>query len=279
MTDDSLADLIVPHWAADSGPVPGLSMGGAGMHFGQGVVLEWNPDTGENVIDYQGEPLENLPIIGSTDILVTQPGDIVEIRSSSPAGGAGSYWIGGRIVVPGSEAAQRSIEFMRGVLAKEISAEIFAARIHYGSDIGRAKRSSTGYGDPDVEGDPGPSVPGVNIVSGLAIVMISAYVKTSTEDTTTNDVATSGVISFAVSGATDRDPESASSGIVHRAQKYSNAGPIDAAAGVVIQSTLTSIAVVSDLNPGPHTFTCKYASSGAPEPFECQLRNLVVIGL
>jgi hypothetical protein len=73
--------------------------------FGQGLVLEWDPSTFQNVIEWRGISLRNLPVSGGFDGMTIQPGDTVVVKGWAPQGGIGSWWIDGRYIIPGSAAA------------------------------------------------------------------------------------------------------------------------------------------------------------------------------
>ncbi|THV26014.1 hypothetical protein [Glycomyces paridis] len=274
MTDD-LSDLSMPHWSDGAAPRPGLHLRGATVEYDQATVVEWNPDTGENVIRYRGDDFPNVPMIGSTDILVTQPGDQVAVMTSTPAGGAGSMWITGRIVVPGTPEAARSIEFMTSAIAQEISAAVFAERIKSDADPDLATRNATTFGDPEV-GSAGPAVTGVSIVSGTAIVIMGCNLKAASDETD-GSVFSAGYVGFEISGATSvpaTEPTSSMWSLVRKT------GTITTDESIEILSTFTSVQRVTGLNPGLHDFSLKYRRlAGAGEPMECAARTLVVIGL
>src|SRR5690606_17907867 len=95
---EDLSPLVAP----DTGE-PGT------LRAGQGVVLEWNPDTGENVIRYRGTDLHDLPIVASsTEILAIKPGDVVMLHliGAGGAGGPSTAYIVGRVSRPGPEVAE-----------------------------------------------------------------------------------------------------------------------------------------------------------------------------
>ncbi|MDZ5441750.1 hypothetical protein U2F26_03260 [Micromonospora sp. 4G57] len=76
----------------------------AGIGYRQGVVVEWNPDTAENVIDIAGAQLENLSILNTSESLLLAPGDVVGVLT------AGASWcILGRLTIPGTPQAAATI--------------------------------------------------------------------------------------------------------------------------------------------------------------------------
>lgn len=80
---------------------------GPGLRFGQGQVLAWNPETGANSISYHGATLTNVPILNTGEAIALKAGHIVGLLSW-----LGSYWILGRITVPGGpDFASASLAF------------------------------------------------------------------------------------------------------------------------------------------------------------------------
>lgn len=272
---DDLADLITPHWSGDAGPRVGLSGSGAGMRYTQGTVLQWNPETGENLVLVDTVPMENLPLIGSTDILVVQPGDQVAILEWAPGGGSGAWWITGRIVVPGTDAATRSIEFMRGALASQIAAEVLAARIHTDVNPGEAIRTSATYGDPS-SGGVGPMVANVEISkSGTAVVLLGGLMRSSTGSSFTTEET--GYMSVEISGATSVDPSDVNSAYLHATVVDSTA---QLASQTVVLATVGRVIEFDGvLNEGVHTFTAKYRRGSGHDSVYVYNRSLVVFAL
>jgi len=78
-----------------------------GLRFGQGTVLTWDAETGANTINYHGAVLPNVPILNTGEAIALKAGHIVGLLSW-----LGSYWILGRITVPGSaDFAGASVSF------------------------------------------------------------------------------------------------------------------------------------------------------------------------
>lgn len=88
--------------------VPLLSQGpGPGLRFRQGEVVTWNSNTGENVIQVGGAFFENVPILNTGEAIALKAGHIVGLLAFQS-----SYWILGRITVPGqSDFASASVAF------------------------------------------------------------------------------------------------------------------------------------------------------------------------
>lgn len=253
------------------------------LRYGMGRILSWNPETFENVVEWLGTPIPNMLIANPTDALSYESDMLVSLIGIDSSGQEGvTQWvIWGRLIQPGGNASVSAIDFLRGGQARESSAQIFSERIYSASMSDFAIHESTTFGDPNVMGNPGPTVTDVNIVSGTAIVFMSANMKFSSEDTQTNDHASSGVISYEISGATNKPPDPNLAGLGATIQKYNNAGAVDVTAGVNAVATLTKVVVETGLNPGRHNFQMKYLKwpLDASEPLTCDNRTLVVIAL
>ncbi len=77
------------------------SSGGVG--FRQGVVRTWDPLTARNTVEIGGTVFENLPILNTVEASLLQPGDVVGIEVTGR--GVGSWYIKGRITIPGTPQA------------------------------------------------------------------------------------------------------------------------------------------------------------------------------
>lgn len=82
--DDDMLPLVRPD---DDAPRP--------LRFHQGVIRDWNAQTGANTVDMNGTLLPNVPTLSSTEPLVLQVGDVVGMLSDGRRA-----WILGRIAVP-----------------------------------------------------------------------------------------------------------------------------------------------------------------------------------
>lgn len=267
MATDDIASLLVRQPAAT-------------MRYGQGKIIEFDTDTFENVIEWNGVRLSNLPVVGTTDALSYAPGQLVALHGADPSGQKATtqWWIAGRMLVPGSDNAEAIVAFLRGALAREISAEIFADRVFSASSNVTAVQNSTSFGDPDTGGDPGPTASDVPIVSGKAIVVISADVKFSSDDTATSDFGAGGFMSYRISGATSRAPDAAAKSLGAFIQKYNNSGAVDVVAGDNGNITVSKVVIEEGLNEGDHDFKCEYQRfSGATEPCEFGDPTIMII--
>lgn len=247
------------------------------MRYGQGKVIAWNPETFENIIEWNGQSLHDLPVVGSTDALSFRPGQFVALHSvdSSGALGVTQWWIAGRLIVPGEGNAEQVVSFMRGQLAREISAEIFADRISNDYDEFVAERNLNTWGDPTNGADPGPSVT-VNVSdAGRALVMVGCNTISSTLDSASVLGNQGGLIGVEVSGDTTLIPDN--NRVLRSTMfKYNDGGAVTLVDGVRVISTL-SFSFPVEVNPGENTFTMKYAKSGATNKLTVDNRSLTVI--
>jgi hypothetical protein len=84
-----------------------VSAPSAAVRYGQGTILNWDPGTFENVVDWRGERLVNLPVVGGVDAFGFLPGDTVALLGWDARGrrGVTQWWILGRLIVPGGTEA------------------------------------------------------------------------------------------------------------------------------------------------------------------------------
>lgn len=97
---------LTPLFAPGSDPA-------AGMGFRQGVIVEWNPLTAENTVDVGGTVMTNLTVFNTSEIRVLAPGDTVGIAVVG-TGGAKTFGILGRMLIPGTADAAKIIDTLRG---------------------------------------------------------------------------------------------------------------------------------------------------------------------
>ena len=258
---DDLARLLVPPPGED-------------VIIRDATIRQWNPTTFENVVEYEGIRLRNVDVGAGAAIeaLTYQPGDLVQLELRFSGGRKGELGIGdvairGRRITPGTGAAEKAVAFMQSSLAKSLSAQIFADRIHTAIVTGIGSRDSETFGDLDDQS--GPTVSNVEVVSGKAIVLVSARIQaTHFMSSATND---GGYVSVEVSGATSLSPRAFG-------DLRLSVHDLTSDGGVWVRAIGSR--VVEGLNPGLHTFTLKYAkllsmsrSLGVGE------RELIVIAL
>lgn len=242
-----LADLFIPHHSAGGPPRPGPGHGAP--HVGEGVLVEWNPNTFQNVVRFHGTELRDLPVVAGISALAFAPGDIVEVRYWAPQGGAGVYEIGPQRIHPGSGAAQRAIAAMQTNLARQVAADILAARIHH-AFVSDAVVLSDQVEFGDLPGSPGPEIADVEVTSGTALVFLSAGITCTVP---TGAGSRHGYMGVEVSGATVVPPgDSLHAGLTNHNDQGVNQ---------TMSARATSVTAVTGLTPGRHTFTAKYRNS------------------
>ena len=112
---------------------------------GQGVVVEWDSLTAENVIRFRGTDLVNLPILAtSTEVMLIKPGDSVFLHILG-TGAAATIYVVGRITQPGTPQAGSFFELFGFQTATETTE-------------GRALSLFSSMGDLQSPATPGPSV-------------------------------------------------------------------------------------------------------------------------
>jgi hypothetical protein len=244
---DDLARLLVQQ------PVPGA-------RFGQGRILSFNPDTFENVIDWNGVRLVDLPVKSATDALTFKPGDTVILSGWDAAGGKGvtQWWIDGRLIIPGEGAATQAVEWMTSALGAQVAAAVFGNRIQAETIADNEATSSTSYTNLATAG---PTLTGVEISdTGRALVML--YARMSGQKGGAS-IATPHM-SYQVSGATSSSPSDL------RALQVSSETN-----DAVYAST--AVFLESFLNEGLHTFQAKYKMGSGQTEARFTQRTLIVI--
>lgn len=80
---------------------------GPGLGFRQGTVVSWNAETGANQVDVGGAVLVDVPVLNTGEAIALKAGHIVGLLTWQ-----GSYWIIGRITIPGNpDFASASVAF------------------------------------------------------------------------------------------------------------------------------------------------------------------------
>lgn len=231
---------------------------GEDLHVVQGTVIGWDPVTFANVINVDGVDILDVPVASGVEALTYQPGDVVLLEGWFPGGkrgelGIGTYWIRGRVITPGTGAADKTIEFLRTQLARELSVEIFQERVKSARIPFQEALDDTGFDFVDLA-TPGPSVE-ADIVTGVALLFVSAIIQVNLIDPT---FAASGNMAFEVSGATMQDP------LFSRSLVKSIQLP-DAGASTETSSVgAANMFLLTDLNVGLNTFTAKYNARSSP---------------
>jgi hypothetical protein len=208
----------------------------------QGVVVAWNPDTGDNAIQVGGTILEDLPFLNSTEASLLAPGDVVVLRKWGA-----SFAIEGRIFYPNTPEAVSAFQAI-------------TSRVQGATDNTDGTRNSTTFGDLT-----GTSVgPSVTVRIGTSG---RAWVSWSTEiGQTVNGVGSlqwmqknTPHVGVEISGASTVpavDGVALNLNLEHPAP----AAPGEALSITWIQCAMTY--VFESLNPGLTTFTMKYRHDG-----------------
>ncbi|GAB3224093.1 hypothetical protein GCM10027447_12340 [Glycomyces halotolerans] len=258
-----MSDDLAPFMVPDDSP---------GVRYGQGKIISWNAETFANVIEWNGQKLQDLDVLAGVDALSWAPGMFVSLKGVDASGSRGvTQWvIEGRIIRPGSGSAEEIISFMRGSLARQISAEILGDRFDADYMPENATRTLTTYGDPDGI-DPGPVVADMEISeAGLAVVWLSAM--GGAQISGSGDFQQGGWMSVEVSGATSRPADD------DRASFIDVFGG-STSGGFGINSTPGRAVVIEGLNEGAHTFTAKYRAEDGTDGCFFYRRGMVVLGL
>lgn len=82
-----------------------------GVQFSQARVLTWDNETLSNTLEWRGITIPDVPLVEGINALTIRPGDIVGILGWAPenAKGVGSWWILGKLSVPGEFVADLNV--------------------------------------------------------------------------------------------------------------------------------------------------------------------------
>ena len=271
--DDILSILT----RADTQPLTaGMGTAGGAAGYGQGRIIAWDPGSFANQIAYRGGVLSNVPVLSGPDALTFRAGDTVAVVAFSPNGGATSYFILGRIIVPGEGRGSEAIAWMTSELGRALAAAVFADRIQTKNEGMVGYRPVGGYGDllaipglPTPPPTPGPYVE-IDITSaGKALVFISCAVKTLMS---AGDLQQSGNVGVDVTGATVSPADHNDSLLWYYQPTASGSGTAEVRATCAVE--------IPNLNQGPHRFALKYNCGNSSDPGEVHFyqRTITVMG-
>lgn len=82
-----------------------------GVQFSQARVLTWDNETLANTLEWRGITIRDVPLVEGINALTIRPDDIVGILGWAPenAKGVGSWWILGKLSVPGEFVADLNV--------------------------------------------------------------------------------------------------------------------------------------------------------------------------
>jgi hypothetical protein len=198
--------------------------------------------------------LTNLVVLAGPAASTFQKGQTVALIGWAPDGGAGSWAILGQWISPGTNAAAESVAFMNTALADQISAQVFAARIHNTTGAS-AVTDSTSWSDGGT-GEFNAILTGVNVVTGFALMILDAEMWIDNVHATTPTGRMGARMSAEISGATAIDPDLLPG---NRALvKTHRLGGSTSGQWESISSVSQTIPL--PLNPGVHKFEARYQS-------------------
>lgn len=246
----------------DPGPRPGFGGSGEDLSYMQGTVIAWSAETAENIIRIRGADHTNVPLIDlGIGQRVMQPGDQVAIMAWSPNGGTAAYFIMGRLVVPGTQAAQRSEQALAS-LVEQLAPAVIAARIHSATAVGQINPGVSFALDA-------PSISGIEVSAARRIlIFISANI-------TSNffvETPTAGLMGFQLSGASSISPSAG------RALVVGGSDPDDTVGNMHVSGTKVILLTAADgINEGTHTIQAAYQAGSTSTGSQLTQRNLTVI--
>lgn len=114
---DDLAPLLFPPTKGDFG-------------FHQGKILTWNQSTAEGTVEVAGVTLVNVPVLNSTEVPLLEPGHIVGLMRWKT-----SYFMLGRIVIPGSSEVSSFPDAQKGAGATQLGFSVSTTRTPVASAV------------------------------------------------------------------------------------------------------------------------------------------------
>ncbi|MFW6091368.1 MAG: hypothetical protein ACODAF_05785 [Actinomycetota bacterium] len=128
------------------------------VRYGQGKLLAWDAETFENEISFRGITLTDVPVLSGAEALTYQVGDTVGLLGWAPESGSlGSWWILGRLVIPGSGRGEAAVDWLTTSLGEAVARSVISETVH--SDVVSAEETlsesadgDTGYTDLDTTG-------------------------------------------------------------------------------------------------------------------------------
>lgn len=114
------------------------------VRFGQGKILSWDRETFENQIEFRGVTITDVPVMSGIEALTYEVGDIVSLIGWAPDGGFGSWWINGRIVIPGSGKGASAVKYLEESIDSDIVTAEESLNEDAGDDSGYTNLSTTG---------------------------------------------------------------------------------------------------------------------------------------
>jgi hypothetical protein len=197
--------------------------------------VSWDPITASNVISVGGSTLTDVPILNTAEAGLLAPGDVVGLLSTGE--GARSFWILGRITVPGTPQAGTALSAWagRGKLATADGLYLFG---------------DTSFA-PASDGS-GPTITNFAVGnSGQALVFISAQVNNPGGPIDTAAFR-EAYFSFQLSGPTNIGPS------VDRSLGVGADWSSSSAIAIGAESNATRMVPLIGLVPGIYTIDARY---------------------
>lgn len=255
MTDPALAQLFTDR-----------AQPSQALRYRQGIVMEFDPITLENVVDVGGALLSNLPFLGVGEYTTIRENSVVGILVIGDAGQAKNMAIIGRIVTPNTQDAFDATS----LLGQQIFADIQPIRFTMNTPTFAL---NTYYTRPE-----GPRVTVPVGGSGKVLLLVSSQIGGTSPAVAANQVL-SGVASWRCTGANNTDDATIFAGSDAPVQwTYS----ITTSSSWFNRMTGTQVVFLTNLTPGYTTFEMTYARRGTDtnnSNVEFDRRGLTVIRL
>lgn len=225
----------------------------AGMRYGQGVILTFDPDTFENTVGFRGLTLTNVPILNGPDALTYQAGTVIALVGWAPNGGFGAWWILGRVITPGSGASEQAIDFLQTALGAAVARGVIGESFFFDQNFNDSIRTNFGtFGDLETRGtgvaDPGPTV-SFDLTGDKFLAVWGSPTLSSISGT--EEARAEGYMSVEASGASLVSPS------ITRSVTQDTQYPSVSGAMLLVDSGV-SAHMFTGMSPGSYTVQAKY---------------------
>lgn len=224
--------------------------------YGQGVLKAWDPDTFENIVQFRGDDLVNLPVKSSVEALTYRPGDtVILVQWPSSRGGSGSWWIDGRAVIPGTGRGEEAIAFMTTALGSAVARSVIGSSVFFDETIGQGERDVFNtFGDlEDALGDPTLGPERTFTLDGDKFIAVWGATFNADSRPGTD---VQGYMSLDIDGPTSVAPT------IFGARKFSSSND----GGAFTDESLAFGRVYDSMTSGEYTVTAKYRIDNGSNP-------------
>ena len=182
-----------------------------GVTVRQGVIVAWDPSTGDNTVNVGGAQLTNLPFLIAESVVLAA-GDVVQLQSQG-----GKLYIQGKVTDPGESNIvpqwPGDIANLNDVVVPAIQADVLTAQTTADTAITTANTAADDAADAlaaaTTDGNPPASSPAAEVIGGIEILLVR-WIPVSNADPVTYKVDVSTTTGFTPDSTTLAGTTSAS---------------------------------------------------------------------